>query len=184
MTTPAKKRGKETGSVMSIKAGQKIAYCDFEIAKKSVDKFKSLFSNFSLIHIVRHPVAAISSQVKTFRKNANICVRTYFDSVPKVCQYVSDMDHLTVSFEELLDSPFETVKRIYEYIGGIPPDEYIRKVITTKDCWEYNGRIMPGLRYFDDIRHHSSKMLLKPKIVNKINNELRGEYESFSSIFK
>lgn len=50
---------------------------------------------------------------------------------------------LVLGFER---SGTKIVKAIYSIIGYIPDNDYIKKVITTKDPWVYKGRKMCGLR--------------------------------------
>lgn len=153
LTFKSKQAGVYTGGVSSLEAGQKIPYTSFKIAQKSINKFNSFFDDFSIIHIVRDSKNAVKSQVKTFKKNKGKCSQQYADSVPKVIKYLqSNKNVLTVNFENLLDNPLDEVRSIYEWIGDFNEGEdFLNKVTGTQEPWNYNGRTMPGLRYFNSI---------------------------------
>ncbi len=154
LTFKSKQAGKYTGGTSSLEAGQKIPYTSFKTVKKSIDKFTHFFGDFSIIHIVRQPEGAVRSQVKTFKKKKNKCHQQYSESVPKVIEYLQSYKNvLTVSFESLLCNPLEEVRSIYEWIGDYnEDDDFLDRVTGTREPWGYNGRIMPGLRYFNSIR--------------------------------
>jgi len=172
LTFPSKQKGVYTGGVSSLEAGQKIPYINARTAQKSIDKFNSFFGKFHIIHIVRDPIGAINSQVKTFKKNEDKCIKQYFNSVPKVTQYLKSFDNVkTISFENLLNCPLEQLKSIYNWIGDFEQnDEFLNKVITTKEPWDYQGRMLPGLRYFSSIRLVKQNLVIKNKYVRKINS--------------
>lgn len=172
LSFPSKQKGVFTGGISSIEAGQKIPYTSFKTVQKSVDKFDKFFEKFHIIHIVRDPVGAINSQVKTFKKNEDKCIKQYFDAVPKVTQYLKSFNNVkTINFENLLNSPLEQLKSIYKWIGGFEQnDEFLNKVITTKEPWDYCGRMMPGLRYFSGIRFVKQNLVIKNKYVKKIHS--------------
>lgn len=171
LTFKSKQKGIYTGGISSIKAGQKIPYTNFKVAKKSISKFDSIFNNFFIIHIIRDPVGAIGSQVRTFNRDVNKCISQYFSSVPMVNKYLEDFKNvLTINFEELLRYPFEQVKLIYTWLGSFNEDDtFINLVISTIEPWNYNGRVMPGLRYFDNISETKSNFVLEKKYIEKIN---------------
>jgi len=172
LTFPSKQKGVYTGGISSLKAGQKIPYVNVQTVRKSIDKFNIFFDEFHIIHIVRDPIGAINSQVKTFKKNEDKCIKQYFDAVPKVTQYLKSFDNVkTISFENLLNSPLEELGSIYKWIGDFEQNnEFLHKVITTKEPWDYRGRMLPGLRYFSSIRFAKQNLVIKNKYVRKINS--------------
>lgn len=171
LTFKSKQKGVYTGGISSLEAGQKIPYTSFKTAQKSISKFAQFFEEFRIIHIVRDPIGAINSQVKTFKKNEDKCIKQYFDAVPKVTQYLKSFDNVkTISFEKLLNYPLEQLKSVYNWIGDFEQsDEFLNKVITTKEPWDYQGRILTGLRYFSSIRLAKQNLVIKNKYVRKIN---------------
>lgn len=168
LTYPATQAKEKTGSIMSIISGQKIPYINFKDVKTIYDKFKQLFPEAYIIHIVREPLGSINSQVKTFHRNPQKCIDNYFNAVPKARKFLHNKNTLEICFEGLLKNPLEEVKKIYEWIGGNVPIEHIDKVISTKDPWHNGKRVMSGLRYFDKIQWQDTKLVLKEDIVKKI----------------
>lgn len=158
LTYAATQEGKQTGSTMSIRAGQKIPYSRFKVARSFIRQFESFFDEFYIIHIYRNPVDTVSSGVKTFAANPLIRIVQYFTAVPRVRNLLRSYDGvLELRYEDFIRAPNETTKTIYDWIGGLVDDAYIDRVLTTKDPWEYNGRIMPGLRYFDRIENRIAR---------------------------
>lgn len=176
MTYDATQAGKKTGSIMSVLSGQKIPYINYNQAASSVDKFVSLFPNAFILHIVRNPISAINSQVKTFNRNPNKCVNNYFNSVPNTKKMLEKRANVrTVLYEDVVSDPLNSVKSIYEWMGKPVNESYIDKVISTRDAWEFEGRIMCGLRNFDKIQNTKSKIVLSNDIINQINKREQNE---------
>jgi len=174
MTYPGTQAGKRTGSTMSIRAGQKIPYMTLKEAKRAYKKFDSLFDTFRVIHITRNPVGCINSQVKTFNRDPSRCVRNYFNSVPQVSKLLADHPKiLRVQYEDLVGDPRHEIARIYSWVGGEVSDEHIKAVMSIRDPWKCDGRVMPGLRYFDRIEKQKRRIILPAKLVNKIEKEMR-----------
>ncbi|MCD6435596.1 MAG: sulfotransferase [Clostridiales bacterium] len=153
LTIKSKQNGVFTGAISSILSGQKIPYLDFKTVKKSVDKFSQLFEEYWIIHILRNKDDAIKSQIKTFKRDKNICIRNY-KSVPLVMDFLKKQNNvLFFNFEDLLSDSFDNIKLIYEWMGDFNEDDlFLNKVISTKEQWNYKGRVMCGLRYFSDIK--------------------------------
>ena len=63
-------------------------------------------------------------------------------------------------YEKLIKDTVNEVSSIYHWIGNNVETSYIEKVISTKTPWEYNGRMMPGLRYFDKIENQIFKNIV------------------------
>jgi hypothetical protein len=171
MTYPVTQNKQETGGMMSIKAGQKLPYVfarDFDLY---FAKFKKLFKKFHVIHIIRDPLSAINSQVRTFEKDVNLCIKTYFNNVPKVYKTIKidKTESIVVKYEDIISDPFNFVNNIYKWIGDFDGDaEYIKRVISTRDPWDFNGRIMCGLRYFDGIKDKKTEIVLSEDKVKSI----------------
>lgn len=166
-----------TYGASSIRSGQKIPYVNFTIAKKYIDKFYYLFPHACLMHIIRDPLMAINSQAKTGRK-AQKCIPRYFASVPATYKYAKTMpQNCVVCYEDLITKPREVLANIYKWMGEEVDPDYLEKVITTKESWEYNGRTMPGLRYFDKIIPLKRDLIIKQNIINQIRAKPKLEYK-------
>lgn len=171
MTYPATQQKRETGSTMSVRAGQKTPYATFSQAKGNIDKFRELFPSAYLMHIIRDPLETISSQVKTFNRKADGCIKNYFSAVPKVYKYVLSLPRsCTVCYENLVARPQEVLASIYEWMGATVPLYFIDRIISTRDPWEWEGRMMPGLRYFDSIVPKERKLVLKQAHIDTIKS--------------
>lgn len=172
MTYPATQQKKETGSIMSVRSGQKTPYASYKQAKRNIDKFIKLFPDAYIMHIIREPLETISSQVKTFNRRADGCIKNYFSSVPKVYKYASAFPNsCTICYENLVAHPKQVLSDIYTWMGASVPQDFISKVISTKDPWEWKGRVMPGLRYFDSIVPKERKLALKQAQIDTIQSK-------------
>ena len=150
--------GVNIGSTMSILSGQKIPYSRYKVAKRFIKQFDRFFADFHIIHIYRNPVDTVSSGVKTFSANPLIRTVQYFLTVPRVRRLLRMYDSvLELRYEDLIRSPDEVTARIYDWMGSSVEQAHIDRVLTTKDPWEYEGRVMPGLRYFDKIENRISR---------------------------
>jgi hypothetical protein len=180
LTYPATQEGRLTGSIMSILSGQKLPYTEFSSCRKYTKKFMSLFPEGCIIHIVRNPIDTISSQVRTFSKKTNKCVKNFFESVPKVRKFLNSFSNvLEISYEEIISNPKDTIALIYKWIETEVEPSHIEKVISKKDPWIYEGRVMPGLRYFEKIENRGSKnIVLSTKQINEIK-ELCKKYDIY-----
>jgi len=149
--------GKPIGSIMSIRSGQKIPYSRYRVAKRFIRQFDSFFDSFYVIHIHRDPIYTVSSGVKTFSANPLIRIFQYFMTVPRVRKLLCKYDDVfELRYEDFVRSPNEETKRIYDWMGGSVDSAHIERVLTTKEPWECDGRIMPGLRYFDRVENRMS----------------------------
>ena len=173
LTLPAQQHGTITG-VASILSGQKIPYVGFSAAKKTIDHFVHLFPTVSIVHIVRDPVGAVNSQVKTFKKKEMRCVSQYFKSVPRIIKYLenSNIRHIKIDYADVVDSPHNLLSRLYIWMGEKVTTEHINRVITTKEPWEYNGRTMCGLRYFNSVSNIKNKIVLSAACLKAIKAKL------------
>ena len=161
MTYPATQQKQKTGGIISVESGQKLPYLTYESAITIINQFARLFPNFYLIHIVRDPIGAINSQLKTFKRDFDQCVKNYFSSVPRVSRHINTMSNaLSLEYHNIIENPIETLNMVYTWIGGDIEDWFVKKVANTKHFWEYNGRVMPGLRYFDSIKPTHSEIVL------------------------
>ncbi len=172
MTYPATQQKRETGSTMSVLAGQKTPYATLSQAKGNIDKFRKLFPNAYFMHIIREPLETISSQVKTFNRRAEGCIKNYFSAVPQVHKYMHSLPNkCTIRYENLVARPQKVLSSLYEWMGEEVPDDYIGKVISTRDPWKWEGRVMPGLRYFNSIVPRERKLVLKKAQINTIQSK-------------
>lgn len=171
MTFKATQNKKRIGTVSSIISGQKIPYNNFLQAQKYIDKFLSLFPEGHLMHIIRKPLETINSQVKTFDRNVDHCIKNYFDSVPRVYDYTKQLPNsCQISYENLIDKPKEVLADLYRWMGQEVDPAHIERVVSTQDPWEHNGRILPGLRYFNNIIPKKREIILKKEHIQAIES--------------
>jgi len=163
------KKDTKTGSFISPEAGIKIPYTSVHGADKWRTQYTRLFPDARVLHIVRDPVYAINSQVTTFGKNWQECFSRYFFCVPEVVEDLKGRA-CTIVYEKLVNDPERAVKLLYDWMGGNASAEHIHKVCTTQEPWKHNGRMMPGLRYFNCIKN-SSTLVLNQSQVERINKE-------------
>lgn len=173
LTFQARQEGKETRGRQSILSGQKIAYARVATVRKTLSKFKAFFEHVHIIHIMRDPVYSISSQVRKFHRNSRVCTWAWFHCVPKVIKLlVPERNVRTVWFEDICGAPQETLTSLYAWMGEEVPAAFVSKVISTRDPWEYNGRIMSGLRYFDTISAKKPAIVLPEKLIASIRSKM------------
>ena len=183
LTSPATQAGEKTGGTMSILAGQKIPYVNYIFALRVVKHFISLFPEASIVHVVRNPAEVIESQVRTFKKNATKCAEAYKSSVPPMIKFCSRLRNRNamICYGRVTSEPMDLLRVLYEWMGEEVDEEHIKKVISTRDPWDYDGRMMCGLRYFDSVKAQKKDI---PKHINKLvqnamprlaNVELRGK---------
>jgi len=155
MTYPATQNNKKTGSIMSIRAGIKIPYLTVGSMIQVIKKFFTTIPNGMLIHITRDSESVARSQAKTFGKNYEYCLRDHKFMEPNAIQHLKKVEHksYSVQFDKLLSNPLAQVRLIYEWMqgGSFDDEDYISKVISTRNPWKHKGRVMPGLRYFDRV---------------------------------
>lgn len=135
-------------------SGQKVAYTTFKRVKGVIQKFFDYFPTTRILHINRNYIDCVKSQNKTFKKNIEKCKVDYFNSVPKVREYIKQFNGIKeIDYEELVLNPLDIVSDLYMWIGSYNvKEEHIRKVIGTRKPWvTEDGRKMSGLRYFDKI---------------------------------
>jgi len=148
----AKQAGKETGGWCSIKSGEKVPYIASNDILEYIKRWKDWWHLSHIFHIIRDSKDCAKSAKRVFNKDIEKTIRNYEKSVPIVHNYLQGYTNCTsIYFSELLDNPVLVLKRIYSIIGNCPDDEYINKVLNTKDQWDYKGRVMCGLRYFDKV---------------------------------
>lgn len=153
----------------SILVGQKLPYVNFDMAKAYVQKFRKFFPDSWIMHIIRKPVNAINSQVKTFERNVAHCIKNYFRSVPRVCKWLEKIERVkTIRYETLISNPAEEVRELYDWVSPGVSDEHIAKAISTKKPWPSETRMMGGLKYFSKVADTKSEIVLKTKYVQEI----------------
>ena len=158
----------KNNATASPEAGLKMPYLSFASGRETLLKYMRLFPEAKIVHVIRDPVYAINSQVKTFGHSAGECIKWYFESVPKMTRLLERYgDVFTLHYESLTADPESTVRSLYDWIEEGVSDEHIEKVLHIKEHWMYNGRVMPGLRYFDHIKG-SSELVLPQNVVERI----------------
>jgi len=179
LTFTSRQAGKETGGKSSVRSGQKIPYANFKIITQTIEKFYSFFPNSYLMHIIREPLTTINSQVKSFNRKPDRCIKNWFNSVPLAYRYARTIpNNCVVCYENLVTNPEEVLGKIYEWMGEKVNEEHIRKVISTRESWEHRGRMLPGLRRFDSIIPPERKLILKPRIIAQIESKPKFKYEA------
>jgi len=179
LTFDSNQAGKKTGGTSSVRSGQKIPYANFGTIKRAIDKFYSFFPEFYLMHIIRNPLTTINSQVKSFNRKPQQCIKNWFSSVPLVYKYArSKPNNCVICYENLVTEPKTTLEHIYKWMGQEVSGEYIEKVINTRENWDYNGRQMPGLRRFDSIIPPGRKLILESDIITQINSMPKFDYKA------
>lgn len=172
MTYPGTQEGKKTGTTMSIIAGQKIPYLTFERGSAYIQQFRKLFPESLIIHIVRNPVYAINSQIKTFHHKFDICVKNYFESVPKIVNLLFKMENVWfVNYENIIENPSSEIYELYTKISSNTSNmaTHIATVISTRRPWRSGDKVMCGLRYFDKIQNTNPQLVLSCDQIEKIN---------------
>lgn len=187
----SKQAGQYTGGAYSITAGLKRPYGGLKSVQKTVSKMFTLFPTTRIIHILRDPEAAISSQMRRGRK-FEPCLKAYRTNVPDVMGYlVHERQTLFLSFEQLTAEPRKTLQRIYTWMGEPAKEDHLTEVLSNKDPWLASNsgtpakyvkpRWMPGLRYFDKITASPHKSVLssaQQELVSQMKLEI--DWNSFN----
>lgn len=149
-------------SFSSILVGQKIPYLKFNDFITLTEKFFNIFPEAYMIHIIRNPTDTISSQIKTFNKNEEVCIENWFSSVPDVIDYIHKhyiSKTLLVNYDEIMKDAKSFIYDLYRWIeigkniSDIELERHINKVMKNKNPWDGpRKRTMCGLRYFSDIK--------------------------------
>ncbi len=102
----------------------------FEYCKAWNDKFKS---ESKIIQIVRHPIDVLYSNLRTFKftykRTYNLMNRFFPITIPKIDSFPNC---LSIKFEDLVINPFETLYKVYNFIGLDTSDDVINGVINNK----------------------------------------------------
>lgn len=147
-----KQAGQCLGSISSIKSGEKVPYVDSKFIIKYIKKWKLFWPDSIIFHLLRDCNACALSAYKTFSKDPKQTEKLYIKNVPIIIEFLKNYNNVhTIKFEELVGNSEKTLKRIYAIIGYIPDDECMHKILNTKEPWNYNGKTMCGLRYFDNV---------------------------------
>lgn len=146
--------GKKLGSYASIESGEKIPYYeDASFIVHYVERILKWWPDACVIHIIRKPEDIVKSCKKTFGRLPHNVRSYYKNNVGFMVEYIELIGNaIQIPYELLIAEPLAMVKKIYSFVGDCPDDEYIQRVISTKDPWLYNERIMCGLRYKDSIK--------------------------------
>ena len=147
--------GKITGATASIVSGEKIPYRDdLVFIMKYVERWKEFWPDAIIIHIDRDVEAMAKSAKRVFNRNVEETIRTAWENVYKVKRFLDTHTNVIwVAYENILANPYYFVKNLYSVMGDFNEnDNYIHKVVTNKETWEYKGRVMCGLRYANGIK--------------------------------
>lgn len=161
LTGFSRQNRKKTGGQYSIVSGLKRPYGGLMSVSRTVRKMQALFPETRILHILREPEEAISSQVRRFGRKFETCLNSYFDQVPRIMNFLAEQpDTKFVAFWQLTARPSEVLDDIFAWMGERVSEDFLRKILTTQDPWKHGDRVMPGLRYFDCVKRHPHKVEL------------------------
>lgn len=147
-----KQAGIYLGSIASVESGEKVPYISSKFIKKYISKWKKFWPDSIIFHIIRDCNKCALSANRVFKKDIEQTKKLYIENVPIVIEFLRNYKNVhVIKFERLIGDPKKSLKEIYSVIGYIPDDDCIYKILNTKDPWEYNGKIMCGLRYFQNV---------------------------------
>jgi len=147
--------GKLTGATASVISGEKVPYRDnIVFVMKYIERWKDWWPDSTIIHIDRDITAMAKSAKRVFGRNID---ETKFIAKRNIYTIKRFLDTHTnviwVSYEDILANPYHFVKNLYSVMEDFHEDDsYIHKVVTTKDTWDYKGRVKCGLRYSNSIK--------------------------------
>lgn len=148
-----KQEGKFLGSTASVLSGEKVPFIEAKFIIKYMKLWRRFWPASSILYVKRNMHDCAASAKRTFKKDVNNTLSNYRLQVPVVEDYLDTLENVcTIQFADILYDPYEFLAWVYgEILGYVPEKDFIYKVITTRHPWEYKGRIMCGLRYFDSI---------------------------------
>jgi hypothetical protein len=134
-----------------IKCGEKIPYLgNCEFIMKYMERWREFWPDSLIFHIIRDNEEVAESCKRRFNRPANIVRQMHADSVRLVDCYINELgNYQIIPFKALTDNPVLWVKAIYHRMGEVPDDDYIHKVITTREPWMHGDKRCCGLRYND-----------------------------------
>jgi len=104
-------------------------------------------------HIFRNARDCAKSAKRAFNRDEMQTINIHRVSVPKVIEKCSQYPQMhDISYEAMVGDPLGMVQEIYGKIGADVSDGHIMRVLSERDRWEHNGRIMCGLRYKQGVR--------------------------------
>ncbi len=132
--------------------------------------YMNLFPDATVVHIVRDPLWAINSQVRTFKskRNPGHCIKGYFNCIGKFSEMVTKYPHLTIDYDKYVADPFNQTKKLYEWMGEEVEDSLIEKIISSKMYWNHGDKKMVGLRYAEKVGPTNPELVLEDRIVKMI----------------
>jgi hypothetical protein len=147
VATPEEALDKIRDGDSRIEAGEKLAYINPDPMLRYMQKWREFWPGSLVIHIVRGLDAVLESNVRVFKKDRGV-IKTQYQRSERA---MAGADVYTIQYEALCAHPYEELRRLYANIGRSPADEHINKVLTTKEPWECDGRVMMGLKYRDQV---------------------------------
>ncbi len=138
----------------SVKSGEKIPYLgntDFII--QYINLWRDFWPDSLILHIIRQTDAVVASCKRRFNRHGNIIKNLHPESVNLVGEHIKDLGNFqNVPYEALIADPMTTTKFIYDRMGEVPEDDYIKKVISTKEPWMHGEKRCCGLRYKSGVK--------------------------------
>jgi len=135
----------------SVESGEKLPYgITLEFIKSYVRRWREFWPDSMIFHVIRNPNDVAASCKRTFKRGEN--ARLVSEKVEAMSEWLEQFPNVhELHYGDLLADPSAYLEYVYGFLGKVPDYGYIHKVITTKDPWKHNGRIMCGLRYHDKI---------------------------------
>lgn len=166
-------RKSKEGGISCILSGMKMPYGGPEKVARIIRAIDGFLPGVRALHILRDPQEVLSSLLRVFHRNFEREVWSYFNNTPKVLEFLRTQvpDSMFISFTQLTEQPALVLDRVYTWMGEAASPEHIEKVISTKGPWEHNGRIMPGLRYFDRVMVKPNESVLTATQQAKVREE-------------
>ena len=134
----------------SILSGEKVPYyTNVTYIKNYIEKFIEYWPQGSVYHITREPESCAKSSKRRFNRDYDAALQFCKSGVENMHDYLVDLSYecFEINYDELVKYPDVVIKNIYESMGEGVEVEYIEKVISTKEPWNYKGKRCCGLRY-------------------------------------
>lgn len=158
-----------------IAVGFKSPYNDIVKRMRLVKYYTKLFCEPEVIHILRDPILAINSQIRTFGKNFKHCVRSYAHSVQRARRILRKYErYKEVYYSDLIEDPSAFIHDLYIWMGKDASEEHVQKVINRRHRWRCGKRLMCGLHNRDYIGPQHAPMDLtknQRKIINQMKRD-------------
>jgi len=152
---PCRQAGKLTGGNASIESGEKIAYYDnWMRAIAYYNKWRCFWPHAKVLHIIRDPNDVARSCYNTFERDIKLTERAWEESVSTILNTTfDDKNCIVVSYEWLIENQTDALRSLYNIICGMEYESPIlHAIMETQEPWNYNGRVMCGLRYKAEVQ--------------------------------